>query len=272
MSSLGTQTTIENWRARLSRAESKHHALHISRKELAIQVRDQEAELAARAKRLQLAGKENEVLKERVDRAKAEVTAQWEQAEKAETSRKEMEVEWQTVMDSKSEEAETLAAALRDGGATTTVTTSEEISSLQQVLAERDQLVAMLQRRLQSLERQKERETATVPQDDLVLDMDRSLFLFGEEEQATEQDQEIIDLADQVASDDLGEIRGIGSATQRRLNELGIRTFRQIAAWSETDVHEWAERLETAPDSIHEMAWVHQAKELLNEDGQQPSS
>ncbi len=61
--------------------------------------------------------------------------------------------------------------------------------------------------------------------------------------------------------DDLEQIRGIGPVLKRRLNDLGITTFAQIAAFSEADL----ERIDAVLDSKGRIAreeWVEQAKAL----------
>ncbi len=262
VSALGMQEIIEDWRARLSRSESKLHALHISQKELLGATRDQDAELVARAGRLQASQREIRSLRERLEKAKAEVSTQWKQSEEAEERRKGEERGWQELLEAKTKEAETLASALRSGTSATTVKSSEELESLKLMLGERDTLIAVLQRRLQSLELLSGKASVAESPSDHDLDMDRNLFLMGEEEEMDET-QELGVLASQIPTEDLTQIKGLGSATERRLNELGIYTYEQIATWTESDVDYWAGRLETPPDLIRELAWVEQAKALL---------
>ena len=42
--------------------------------------------------------------------------------------------------------------------------------------------------------------------------------------------------ADNKAADDLTAIAGIGPALARKLNDAGIKTYADIAAWSEADI------------------------------------
>ncbi len=60
----------------------------------------------------------------------------------------------------------------------------------------------------------------------------------------------------------LRRIRGIGPAYQRALEGLGITSTEQIAAWTETDVASFAEKLKIRPDRIAKDDWVGQAKRL----------
>lgn len=61
--------------------------------------------------------------------------------------------------------------------------------------------------------------------------------------------------------DDLTRIKGIGKVIERKLNELGITTFRQLASLSPEDVH----RINTVldfPGRIEREHWVEQARSL----------
>jgi predicted flap endonuclease-1-like 5' DNA nuclease len=65
------------------------------------------------------------------------------------------------------------------------------------------------------------------------------------------------------ADDDLQQIRGIGPAYARSLKALGIRSFAQIAAWTDEDITAMAQALKTRPDRIRRDGWIDRAKELL---------
>lgn len=62
--------------------------------------------------------------------------------------------------------------------------------------------------------------------------------------------------------DDLTEIRGIGPAFERALNNMGIVTFQQIAQWDATNLKQIADKLETLPDRITRDQWIARAKKL----------
>jgi predicted flap endonuclease-1-like 5' DNA nuclease len=66
--------------------------------------------------------------------------------------------------------------------------------------------------------------------------------------------------------DDLKKIRGIGKQNEKRLNDAGISTFAQIAAWSAADQAGWGEKL-AFPGRIEREDWVGQAK-ILAEGGE----
>ncbi len=64
-----------------------------------------------------------------------------------------------------------------------------------------------------------------------------------------------------IAADDLKLIRGVGVLIEKRLNDLGVRRFADIAAWTDEDV----QRISTALDfkgRIESENWVEQARIL----------
>jgi predicted flap endonuclease-1-like 5' DNA nuclease len=62
--------------------------------------------------------------------------------------------------------------------------------------------------------------------------------------------------------DDLKLIRGIGPTFERGLKALGIRTFEQIAEWTDTDILDVAAKIRTRPERIRREAWVPTARAL----------
>ncbi len=67
-------------------------------------------------------------------------------------------------------------------------------------------------------------------------------------------------------ADDLTKIKGIASVLEKRLHELGIHTYRQIASWEDNHVREFSSRL-AFKDRIAREKWVEQAR-ALNESRQ----
>ncbi len=63
------------------------------------------------------------------------------------------------------------------------------------------------------------------------------------------------------ARDNLKRIKGIGPQNEARLNEIGILTFGQIAAWTSEDERKIGELL-SFPGRIERENWVAQAKQL----------
>ncbi len=66
--------------------------------------------------------------------------------------------------------------------------------------------------------------------------------------------------ADQ-GGDDLKKLSGVGPALEKKLNDAGITTYAQIAAWTEADIADMDEKL-SFKGRIEREGWVDQAKEL----------
>lgn len=62
--------------------------------------------------------------------------------------------------------------------------------------------------------------------------------------------------------DDLTALKGVAKVLEKRLNDLGIYTYAQIAAWNDAQIQEVSFRL-AFKDRIHREHWVEQAQELL---------
>jgi predicted flap endonuclease-1-like 5' DNA nuclease len=62
-------------------------------------------------------------------------------------------------------------------------------------------------------------------------------------------------------ADDLTKIKGIATVLEKRLHELGIHTYRQIASWEENHIREFSTRL-AFKDRIAREGWVQQAQNL----------
>jgi predicted flap endonuclease-1-like 5' DNA nuclease len=62
--------------------------------------------------------------------------------------------------------------------------------------------------------------------------------------------------------DDLQAIHGIGGHLEALLNSLGIRWYKQIAAWTPADVDFYRSKLDHFPGRISREDWVSHAKEL----------
>ncbi len=61
--------------------------------------------------------------------------------------------------------------------------------------------------------------------------------------------------------DDLTRIKGLGPKAEAALKAGGVTTFAQIAAWSETDVEVWDDRI-NGRGRIERDSWVSQARDL----------
>ncbi len=67
------------------------------------------------------------------------------------------------------------------------------------------------------------------------------------------------------ARDDLKQIKGVGPAIEKTLNELGIFSFQQIADMSEYDIDRVAQRLKGFRSRIYREDWIGQARELRDQ-------
>ena len=61
--------------------------------------------------------------------------------------------------------------------------------------------------------------------------------------------------------DDLKKIYGIGPVLEKRLNDLGVYFFREIALWTKEDIVRFEEHLKEFPDRIERDNWVEGARE-----------
>ena len=66
-----------------------------------------------------------------------------------------------------------------------------------------------------------------------------------------------------AGGDDLKKLSGVGRALEKKLNEAGVTSFAQIAAWSDADAEEFGEKL-NFKGRIEREGWIDQAKELAN--------
>lgn len=66
----------------------------------------------------------------------------------------------------------------------------------------------------------------------------------------------------EMLRDDLRQIKGIGPAIEKTLNEMGIFRFQQIADLSEYEIDRVAQRLKGFHSRIYRENWIGQAREL----------
>lgn len=83
----------------------------------------------------------------------------------------------------------------------------------------------------------------------------------------TQIDWNRIGYATEAEADNLRQINGIGANVARKLNNLGIFTFRQIASFNAEDMVKVNEAIEFFPGRILKDNWVGQAKKLLEKAG-----
>jgi len=73
-----------------------------------------------------------------------------------------------------------------------------------------------------------------------------------------------IGFATEFEKDDLKRLKGIGHFIERKLNALGIFTFKQIAALTENDISLVNQAIEFFPGQIMKDQWVMQASNMLS--------
>lgn len=66
-----------------------------------------------------------------------------------------------------------------------------------------------------------------------------------------------------AGADDLKRIKGLGPKLAKLLNDLGVTSFAQIAAWDEADIDRIDAQLGTFAGRIRRDSWVDQAKLLV---------
>ena len=71
--------------------------------------------------------------------------------------------------------------------------------------------------------------------------------------------------ADGNEQDDLKQIKGIGPAIEKTLNELGVYRYHQIAEMSEYDIDRVAQQLKGFRSRIYREDWIGQARDLQYE-------
>jgi predicted flap endonuclease-1-like 5' DNA nuclease len=74
-----------------------------------------------------------------------------------------------------------------------------------------------------------------------------------------------IGMASVAEADDLKEIIGIGPFLEKKLNAIGIYTFRQIARFTKEDIDTINDIIEFFPGRIKRDNWVRQAADLIKE-------
>jgi predicted flap endonuclease-1-like 5' DNA nuclease len=73
------------------------------------------------------------------------------------------------------------------------------------------------------------------------------------------------------ANDDLKQIKGVGPAIEKTLNDLGIYRFNQIAEMSEYDIDRVAQRMKGFRSRIYREDWVGQARSLQYQKNNDPA-
>lgn len=103
-------------------------------------------------------------------------------------------------------------------------------------------------------------------------DSDQPDTVIDDDEQTVEADALVNDseVADD-ASDDLKQIKGVGPAIEKTLNDLGIYRFNQIAEMSEYDIDRVAQQMKGFRSRIYREDWVGQARSLQSQKNNDPA-
>lgn len=103
-------------------------------------------------------------------------------------------------------------------------------------------------------------------------DSDQPDTVIDDDEQTVEADALVNDseVADD-AGDDLKQIKGVGPAIEKTLNDLGIYRFNQIAEMSEYDIDRVAQQMKGFRSRIYREDWVGQARSLQYQKNTDPA-
>jgi len=82
----------------------------------------------------------------------------------------------------------------------------------------------------------------------------------------TDDTEDAPDVEADESRDNLKQIKGVGPAIEKTLNEMGIFRFEQIAEMSEYDIDRIAQRLKGFHSRIYREDWMGQARELFERD------
>jgi predicted flap endonuclease-1-like 5' DNA nuclease len=135
----------------------------------------------------------------------------------------------------------------------------EELSQVQALEIEKREfeIRSMRERLSRMLDRDEERSGRAVAEDDGLQSPDEdsrgSPGVFGESPRPAAGDG---------GRDDLKRITGIGPVLERTLNQLGYRTYQDIALWNDEDITRVAHALNSFPDRIRGDNGVVQARDL----------
>ncbi|HEX2140061.1 MAG TPA: hypothetical protein VHG33_10145 [Woeseiaceae bacterium] len=132
---------------------------------------------------------------------------------------------------------------------------------------ERDRQAAELQVKLDALQAELDRATNRIAELEVLTRPDETQI-----EPIDRDDVELLqdasndqynETSEPRSGDDLKQIKGVGPAIEKTLNELGIFRLEQIAGISEYDIDRIAERLRGLRSRIYREDWIGQARALL---------
>lgn len=140
-----------------------------------------------------------------------------------------------------------------------------DMGELRETLAKRDRRVHDLELQLQdSTERARQLQTKLDNWKQRVTPLTRKLKQQKEVIQKFCQDSDA-EHQTEDSGDDLKAIHGIGPALERRLQQHGIRRYRQLAEMTTDELADIAQKLAIAPNLAERDAWIQQARNLLEQ-------
>ena len=200
-----------------------------------------EAGLAARDKKI-------EMLELQVSQSEAALTSEWQslKALKTEVAERQRRLDARgKERDSRLKESEEAQRELKE----TIVALEQQLSGLREAS---EQTLGDERRRTSARDREVDKIRAELAERDATIARLREALERAEAEAGTADEE-----------DDLEQLRGIGPVLHRKLNELGIRSFRQIASWTDDDVERVGSQVGAFPGRIRRDRWVEKARELL---------
>ena len=139
---------------------------------------------------------------------------------------------------------------------------SDSLMKTQQELQDCQQSLAIAESKLQELDIRYENKEEDQSSD--------GLSLIGENEQDVSVDDGTFSSGDGLSGDDLTKIRGIGPYIQKKLNEMNISTFQQIALLTDEEIEEIGKSINYFPSRIVRDNWKESARELHREKYNEP--
>lgn len=210
-----------------------------------------EAELARRDKKI-------EVLKLQVEQSEAALTSEWQSLKALKTE----VAERQRRLDSRGKE--------RDAGWADKLKAAEEAQRRlkEQIVALKHKLSGVQEAAEQAVAEARRRTAARTAElekhQNELQERDATVARLTEALKRDESEEDLpIEEEDlPIEEDNLEQLRGIGPVLHRKLNELGIRSFAQIASWTDDDVERVGSQVGAFPNRIRRDQWIEKAREL----------
>jgi predicted flap endonuclease-1-like 5' DNA nuclease len=140
-----------------------------------------------------------------------------------------------------------------------------DMGELRETLATRDRRVHDLELKLQdSTDQARQLQTKLESWKQRVMPLTRKLKQQKELLQRLCRDK-VAEQQIEAPGDDLKAIHGIGPALERRLQQHGIRHYRQLADMNREELASIAQKLAIAPNRAERDDWIQQARDLLHQ-------